>query len=200
MKYHKLFALAVFTSLLSPRLLLAQDFTGIPGLSEVTFSDSGRTVRAHVYLGEQKVRAKPDCNYAWVKSGKLFTSQGGYSGKLLDGPFHEFYPSKNLYVQGNYRLGLKQGVWKAWREDGHLKEVIIWTRGVKNGPFAEYDSLGRLTVKGSYRYNILNGTLTQIDSTGHSKVSNYTKGKSILNTKRSSYHRLLRYLKKQFHK
>lgn len=159
--------------------------------------EEGRTIRAHVYLGERQVPVRPDRTYAWTRSGKLLTSQGGYSGKLLDGPFHEFYASKNLYVEGSYLFGLKQGVWKAWRDDGHLNGVTTWRRGVKDGPFTEYDSVGRPLRKGTYRSSALSGKLARLDSTGRWKEAEYRQGKVVPRPRTNIYIRIKRYLSKQ---
>lgn len=67
--------------------------------------------------------------YFWYYAGGIHSTQGGYSGKLLDGTYTEYYLSKGLMQQGLFKKGLKNGTWKSWNEDGSLKEAIKWKNG-----------------------------------------------------------------------
>lgn len=67
--------------------------------------------------------------YFWYYANGIHSTQGGYSGILLDGDYMEYYPDKGLKEQGYFIRGLKNGTWKTWNEDGTLKESVHWKSG-----------------------------------------------------------------------
>lgn len=78
-----------------------------------------------------KKQLKKDRYYSWYDKGIIGSTQGGYSGKLLDGRYTSWYAtSKQLHEQGNYQDGLKDGLWMSWEPDGKLKESQKWNKGL----------------------------------------------------------------------
>jgi antitoxin component YwqK of YwqJK toxin-antitoxin module len=75
--------------------------------------------------------AKANLFYYWYEANAIHSTQGGFSGKLLNGQYNEYYPNKNLKVQGGFKKGLKNGEWKSWNVDGTLTEVTTWKNGVQ---------------------------------------------------------------------
>lgn len=121
---------------------------------------------------------KTDRQYYWFKHNAIGSTQGGYSGKPLNGPFQEFYANKQLSVAGNMNLGLKHGVWKSWNQAGQLSEDYTWSKGIKSGLYHRYDSLGKAMETGVYKNNLLNGK--QITLIGDSvKVIRYHNGQVV---------------------
>ena len=72
---------------------------------------------------------KPDLFYYWYEANAIHSTQGGFSGKLLNGQYNEYYLNKNLKVQGGFKKGLKNGEWKSWNEDGTLAGSSTWKNG-----------------------------------------------------------------------
>lgn len=90
--------------------------------------------------------------YSWYDKGVINSSQGGYSGKLLNGQYMAYYEaSKQVKTAGNYRDGLKTGKWQVWNPNGLLKESQYWNLGLKNGNSLLYDSLGNVQQKIKFR-------------------------------------------------
>lgn len=86
--------------------------------------------------------------YSWYDKGRINSSQGSYSGKLLHGQYLAYYEAnKQLKEQGNYQYGLKTGKWLVWRSNGFLKESQHWYKGQKSGKTLVFDSLGHLQQK-----------------------------------------------------
>lgn len=114
--------------------------------------------------------------YYWFSANKIKSTQGGYSGKLLNGDYRSSYPNKNLKELGYFYKGLKTGIWKSWSQSGKLNEDYTWNFGRKNGIYHKYDSLGRVLEKGKYRNDVLNGKQEILvgDST---KTVYYNRGK-----------------------
>lgn len=142
---------------------------------------------------------KYDRNYAWFSGNQIRYTQGGYSGKLLDGGYNEFYDTKGLKTQGLYQMGLKTGKWKNWGEDGKLDSVINYSSGKANGRFEKYDQDGVLSERGKYRDGLLNGKLEKRVNADSIQVIRYKKGK-IVASHPSKAVKITRWLKSIFKK
>ncbi len=102
----------------------------MPDMStKVRITATDKTIVANVNEVDDISSPKVGLFYFWYYAGGIHSSQGGYSGKLLDGTYAEYYLSKGLKEQGTFKRGLKNGIWKSWNEDGILKEAIKWKNG-----------------------------------------------------------------------
>lgn len=117
-----------------------------------------------------------DRSYFWYSANQVRSTQGGFSGKLLNGAYSEFYLNKNLKTQGFFIKGLKTGKWKHWNKDGLLKEIQFWQEGVKAGNFQLYDTDGKLMEEGIYRKNLLHGIYKIHHNKDSIEVKKYHKG------------------------
>lgn len=95
--------------------------------------------------------------YFWFKSGKIHSSQGGVNGQLLHGSYTKSYIQNGIAEQGEFHYGLKDDTWKLWYENGKLKEVKSWTRGIASGSYKSFDDKGNLVVSGKFSNNEKNG-------------------------------------------
>ncbi len=146
------------------------------GLEKVRLNEKDVTVLAEI----KEVKAAPHLSqekrYFWYSGGQLRSTQGGYSGKLLNGGYKEYYLNKNLKAQGRYRKGLQAGDWGYWYPDGSLKEQVSYQAGLKQGAFKEYDVEGHLKRKGKYRKGVLSGKLGTYNGTDSVSYRRYKKG------------------------
>ena len=122
--------------------------------------------------------------YYWTSSNAIHTTQGGFSGKLLNGNYAEYYLNKNLKVQGQFRGGLKDGVWKNWTENGTLTEIYRWDRGERCGKFEMFGDDGKLKQTGYYKNDLLHGEFKTYTSNGKAESVYYRYGKV---TEKSSF-------------
>ncbi|HEY2583461.1 MAG TPA: hypothetical protein VGI43_16735 [Mucilaginibacter sp.] len=99
------------------------------GLDKVRIVEPDKVIVAEINPVLAGQGTKSDRFYYWYSSNKIHFSQGGYSGKLLNGLYTEFYPNKNLKEQGAFKKGLKDGAWKSWNEDGTLNQISKWRNG-----------------------------------------------------------------------
>jgi antitoxin component YwqK of YwqJK toxin-antitoxin module len=99
------------------------------GLNRVRIVEADQTILAEINEGSSNPSVKPDLFYYWYSANAIHATQGGYSGKLLNGPYTEFYLNKNLKEQGSFKKGLKDGIWKSWKEDGTLSHTFTWKNG-----------------------------------------------------------------------
>lgn len=98
-----------------------------------------------------------DRNYYWSRGNQINKTQGGFSGKLLNGDYNVFYENKNLKESGIYKKGLKSGTWKYWNPEGRLTNKTNFKDGFKHGLEATYDSLGNVKEKIMYFYGQYHG-------------------------------------------
>ncbi len=109
------------------------------GFNKVRIAEDDKTILAEIISVNSNPKAKPGLFYYWYTANSIHVTQGGFSGKLLNGTYTEFYLNKNLEEQGNFKKGLKNGVWKRWNEDGTLDRVTEWKNGAmllgKHTPF-----------------------------------------------------------------
>jgi hypothetical protein len=119
----------------------------------------------------------PQKRYYWYSANDVRSTQGGFSGKLLNGPYSDFYKNKQLKEQGNFTAGLKTGNWRSWSDNGILKEDSRWRKGLQSGPFLKYDNSGRLSSKAKYRNGQLHGKNILYEGADSTKVVYYKNGK-----------------------
>lgn len=148
-------------------------------LNRVTINRSDTLIVFYTLQGPSKLKLCHDCFYSWYKPDTIFSTQGGYSGKLLNGEFHIFYPNKELMEFGIYKSGLKEGVWKNWYPNGLLKTVDKWVKGRREGEVVEFDENGRKTKVGKNRHGLFSGELKIFDQDSVIKTERYIDGQHI---------------------
>jgi antitoxin component YwqK of YwqJK toxin-antitoxin module len=100
------------------------------GLYRVRLADSDKTIEAEYNPVDHLPSIKSDLFYYWYNASHVHSTQGGYSGQLLNGLYTEYYPNRNLKEQGVFKKGLKDGLWKSWNKDGTLNRVTSWNKGL----------------------------------------------------------------------
>jgi hypothetical protein len=101
------------------------------GLDKVRLTLSDQTIIAELDPVTSTISAKSNLHYFWYSANAIHETQGGYSGRLLNGKYSAFYLNKNLKEQGNFKKGLKNGVWRSWNGDGSLIAATNWKRGTE---------------------------------------------------------------------
>jgi antitoxin component YwqK of YwqJK toxin-antitoxin module len=99
------------------------------GLNKVRITQPDKIIVAEIEPVSSVPSVKSNLFYYWYNANIIHTSQGGFSGKLLNGLYTEYYTNKNLKEQGHFKKGLKDGVWKSWNDDGSIAVVTTWKSG-----------------------------------------------------------------------
>ena len=73
-----------------------------------------------------------------------------YQMGLFDGPYRLYAEDGNLKQEGQYQDNELVGTWRSYHENGQLKEVVQFENNEENGPFIEYHANGKLAAEGSY--------------------------------------------------
>lgn len=156
-------------------LAAAQSITDDYLTHKVIVNHTDHTVVTYVKPVKQ-LDIQSDKLYHWFSPGQISSTTGGYSGKLLNGDFQDFYTNKQLKESGIFNAGLKVGKWSSWTETGNLREEYTWGSGKRSGRYSKYNATGKLVETGKYRNDLLHGKQQSFmgDST---KVVLYKRGK-----------------------
>jgi len=146
------------------------------GRKIVVHTDS-TTVRAELQAEGLLILPKIEQTYYWFEKGKINSTQGAYSGKVLHGQYRVYdSESKRPLVSGKLNRGLKTGRWLNWTATGILKQSELYQDGLLNGPMVRYDSLGKPADTLKYKHGQLVLKRIQIDSAGlFSKIKRFLK-------------------------
>jgi len=148
-----LFLFAIFN--LNIVSALGQKKYSVPNTRTVYLTPEGGKIEATIDI-KKKAKVKPEKFYSWFDNTSIHQTQGGYSHYLLHGPYLRFsYPDNQLVEKGNYKTGVKNGVWLCWYDNGVLKEKCNWKNGNLNGRKEFYDRKGQLLRTEIYKNNDL---------------------------------------------
>jgi len=173
-KWASLLVLTIF--FLCSSCALAQDRFSVQGYRHtIVYADFKATFQvAELLINTKKLKA--DKQYYWYSNNAIKITQGGYSGKLLNGTYLEFYINGNLKSQGTFLKGLKNGEWKSWGSDGFLSVSITYREGVMDGAFKRYVN-GKLIESGTYRSGKLHGKILHYNEQDSLIIQAYKNGK-----------------------
>ncbi len=116
-----------------------------------------------VYTMHKNIKTDIANIYFWCDNTSIHQTPGNYSGHLLDGTYTEYYfPGNNLCSKGEYRNGLKTGIWISWLENGKLKETSYWKKGKLTDERCIYDESGKIVRTENYKNGLLNGNVIEI--------------------------------------
>jgi antitoxin component YwqK of YwqJK toxin-antitoxin module len=127
------------------------------GFDKVRIVTPEKTIQAYLRPVTDDPGMEPDRLYYWYSGNSIHATQGGFSGRLLNGPYSEYYPNKNLKELGNFKKGLKDGTWRSWNDKGMLLQLYTWKSGLKSGKFSLFDEDGKLKQSGSFRRGQVDG-------------------------------------------
>ncbi|MCV9932930.1 hypothetical protein OIU80_11625 [Flavobacterium sp. LS1R47] len=145
-------------------IILSRNILFFFAFTLVSFSDpytikrvSDKNFRYEFYTTDKKIKPKENKTYYWFKGGLIHESQGGVTGDLLNGKFTKTYHNNKLAKQGEFKNGLRVGVWKTWHTNGVLATTQDWYKGLRSGKFFRYDENGNLIENGKFTADIKTG-------------------------------------------
>lgn len=144
-------------------LLFSQSVTlrsqELPDKTKRIVIDSMYTYVFHV--GEKsdsfEVNYKKNRKYYWYDYTRIVFNFYDSNGLILNGMYSKNKIDGRLIEKGFFAYGLKTGVWKHWFDDGRLKKVISWKKGMRWGRYKFFSKSGELFISGSYKRNKKNG-------------------------------------------
>lgn len=145
---------AIFIVLLLPVLALGQQLPP-SGLDKIHIITDVLNIQAETLPVSDAPELHNDRFYFWYSANVIHSTQGGFSGRLLNGWYKAYYPNKNLQEEGIFKEGLKDGIWKTWNENGNLIEQYTWKKGLRSGKYFLCDDKGYIRESGAYKNNVL---------------------------------------------
>ena len=146
---------------------------------EVVIYSEDSTIKAFIYIGEDKVKINNMLEYYWYYSSQIKSNIGGYSGELLNGEFLVYNQDKNLIQKGYFNKGLKNGEWKRWNKHGNLINIISWKNGVLHGVYNSFYINGKINTEANYFKGKLHGVYKE-HKPDTIIIKNYKKGIEII--------------------
>ena len=175
MKFFKTIFLFIFVSISA----FCQDFPEAAGINHVRIIGQGSIIEADISHVQSLEPVLPNRNYYWYTHHQINKTQGGYSGRLLDGIYREFYKNKNIKELGYYASGLQTGKCTSWNEDGYLQEIVEWKEGLKNGRYQKFEGQ-KVIESGTYRSGLLHGKVRFFSSNKLIEAKIFKNGEQLL--------------------
>ena len=159
----------VFLFLYLPFLFLLCSFSDPYAIKRISDKD----FRYEFYTTAKKIKPNTAKTYFWFKGGLIHEAQGGIAGDLLNDKFTKMYHSNQLAEQGQFKDGLRVGLWKTWHQNGLLATTLTYNKGLRSGKYFRYDESGNLVENGKFRSNLKTGIWT---NTENKEITTYKKG------------------------
>src|SRR3978361_1257752 len=77
------------------------------GLNRIRIAQVDKIIQAEIDPVSSEPSVKSKLVYYWYSANAIHITQGGFSGKLLNGIYTEYYLDRNLKEQGRFKKGLK---------------------------------------------------------------------------------------------
>ncbi len=87
-------------------------------------------------------------------------------GKLVLDREVMYYENKQKRIEGEYNNQLRNGIWKAWYENGTIWSVGEYKDGKRNGEGISYHPNGKIYIEGMYRNDTRVGPWRFYDTAG----------------------------------
>jgi len=145
------------------------------GLHRVFLTRGDTSYEFYALIPEKKIVVQQEKMYFWYKPDTILTTKGGYSGRLLDGSYKEYFPNKNLKVKGQFSKGLKEGEWVSWYSNGQMQKVEHWKKGTREGKIISYNYQGMKVGEEFYKHDIQKGMQLQFNAVKQSFDTVYFK-------------------------
>ena len=161
------------------------EFLPVESLYTISINSGDTTYSFQVQGIEEQPKIKDEVYYTWHKSNKLYTSQGGYNGQLLNGKYEEFV-NKQLIKKGLFQDGSKVGSWKEWNRKGDLISVITYKKGLRSGAYKLYGQNGQVREYGNLKNGKRSGKIVYLNSGEEALAIRYQAGvpKDTVSTKK----------------
>jgi hypothetical protein len=125
------------------------------GMDRVHIATDSLNIQAETLPVSEAPDLHNDRLYFWYSANTIHSTQGGFSGRLLNGTYKSYYPNKNLKEAGVFKEGLKDGIWKTWNENGNLVRQYTWKKGLRSGKYFLCNEQGYIRESGTYKNNVL---------------------------------------------
>ena len=96
---------------------------------EIVLKSGDGTIRIWVSDEKKRIKVTPDHQYYGYYMNQLFCKQGEIEGKPLNGKYLRYDLKDNILESGEFKFGLKDGIWKQLSPEGFLTETKQFCHG-----------------------------------------------------------------------
>lgn len=96
------------------------------------------------------------------------------------GAYREFHPNGQVFIEGQFERGRREGEWSFWFENGQLNRKCSYSNGQPNGSWDVFRADGTLKAKRSFKNGLRDGTWLTYDDAGKQVLNEeqYAQGKA----------------------
>lgn len=109
------------------------------------------------YTSQYREKANDNSFYYWYKAQNVYCAKGFHNQMVLEGEYLLYDLNNHIIEQGNFKNGLKTGVWKKWYANGNYAMVNNWKNGNKTGEEILFFENGNKATVAHYAKNLLHG-------------------------------------------
>ena len=99
--------------------------------------------------------------------------------KVKEGWFMYYYADGKRASGGRYTRNVRHENWKAWHENGQLKDSVTYTMGTIQGPAKSYHENGKLASEGNYVLGQFDGAWTFYHENGQPSTKELYKANKL---------------------
>lgn len=99
---------------------------------------------------------------------------------VADGFYHEFYPSGEKFIEGQYKDGHPEGTWTYYHENGKVQRTVSYKKGQPDGSWEVHNADGAVIAKRGFKSGKRDGTWVVYDEAGKQPLREevYAEGKA----------------------
>jgi len=126
-------------------------------------------------IGCSPIEEKIESTYDNDQPKKVVTYQGEGDDQVAIA-LKEYHPNGQVQIEGSYEDGLRNGVWRAYFDDGSLQSEYTYNAGNRDGKCVVYHSTGQIYFEGQWENDQKTGVWTYFNEDGSiSKPVNHSE-------------------------
>lgn len=153
--------------------------------SEGTFDADGEKI-VNTYITEEGLKLVKEGNglfkEEFVPGLKLV--EGQYKNGLKDGLWTYYYPTGTVMVNMEYKAGKQHGKHEVFGMNGNLAGLSTWEDGVRTGPSKSFFDDGTVEISGQYQNNLRAGSFSLYNTNGKVLMKEFYENGDLKERKR----------------
>lgn len=137
-------AITIILLLWSPSFLWAQ--------KRVFMTDFGKVEGNVKSASTFKAKTVDSLRYFFVDGNEFTSLEGKCLGDVLHGEVTYYNKKGDPIANGKFNNGLKNGRWLHWDNNGKIREIVNWRKGLKNGSYKRVYDLDK-SEEGQWKKN-----------------------------------------------
>lgn len=157
--------------------VFAQSATGTSSASAGIFLPEPEVIAQPQIVGQETVKHAYDDGKPRIEQTVAKFSDDHFEAH---GAYREFHPNGQVFIEGQFERGRREGDWSFWYENGTLNRKCSYRNGQPDGSWDVFRDVGTLKAKRSFKNGLRDGEWLTYDDTGKQVLSeeHYADGKA----------------------